>query len=133
MDVNTIVNNFKDEIEMNNFMYTIPNEIDKDGEFYEFTSNIIHNLVVKEASDKKYNQIFKDNYQYVINLKNSKNHLVLNFITKGTEVDNDFVSELNKFDDEKSYWKILDYVLRNSYICYLEGRKINHKSAYLLQ
>ena len=132
--IERIVNNFKDEVEMNNFMYTAPNKKDKNGYFYEFTSNILLNVYMKGKNDKKYNQIFKNNYQYVINLKNSKNHLVLNFITKGSEVDNDFVSKIDKIDDGKSDWKVLDFILRNSYVCYVEGRKINHKcSACFLQ
>lgn len=101
--IERIVNNFKNEVEM------------------------------RKKVDEKYNQTFKDNYQYVINLKNTKNHLVLNFITKGTKLDKDFISEYEKIDDGKTDWKVLDYILRNSYICYVEGRKINHKfPAYLI-
>lgn len=134
--IERIVDNFKNEVEMSNFMFTTPNEIDENGEYYEFTSNIIYNLVVKEKSDEKYNQIFKDNYQYVVNLKNTKNHLVLNFITKSTELDRGFISEIieiDKIDDGTSCWKSLDYILRNSYICYVECRKKNHQSAYLME
>lgn len=134
IDIDAIVNNFKGEVEMNNFMYTAPNKIDEDGNYYEFTPNIMLNVYMKGKNDKKYKKIFKDNYQYVINLKNTKNHFVLNFITKGTEVDNNFVSEIDKIDDGNSDWKLLDYILRNSYICYVEGRKINHQcSACFLQ
>lgn len=125
--IEEIVNNFKNEVEMSNFMFTTPNKIDEDGNYYEFTSNLFLNIYTKGKIDKKYKKIFKNNYQYVINLKNTKNHLVLNFITKGTELNRKFVNGIGKIDDGKSDWKVLDYILRNSYICYVEGRKINHK------
>lgn len=122
--IERIVNNFKDEVEMNNSIYVTPNEKDIDGFFFEdSTDDVIHNLVVREKVDEKYNQTFKDNYQYVLYLKNTKNVFALNFITKGTKVDNDFISEYEKIDDGKSDWKVLDFILRNSYICYVEVMK----------
>lgn len=126
--IEEIVNNFKNEVEMSNFIYVTPNEKDIDGFFFEdSTDDLFHNIVVRKKVDEKYNQTFKDNYQYALYLKNTKNVITLNFITKGTKLDNDFVSEYEKIDDGKTDWKVLDYILRNSYICYVEGRKINHK------
>ena len=122
--IETIVNNFKNEVEMNNSIYVTPNEKDIDGFFFEdSTDDVIHNLVVREKVDEKYNQTFKDNYQYALFLKNAKNVFALNFITKGTKVDNDFLSEYEKIDDGKSDWKVLDFILKNSYICILEVMK----------
>lgn len=122
--IEEIVNNFKNEVEMNNFIYVTPNEKDIDGFFFEdSTDDVIHNMVVRKRVDEKYNQTFKENHQYVLYLKNTKNVIVLNFITKGTKVDNDFVSEYEKIDDGKSDWKVLQFILKNSFICIFELMK----------
>lgn len=122
--IERIVNNFKNEVEMNNSIYVTPNEKDIDGFFFEdSTDDVIHNLVVREKVDEKYNQTFKDNHQYALYLKNTKNVFALNFITKGTKVDNDFVSEYEKIDDGKSDAEVLQFILKNSYICILEVMK----------
>lgn len=126
--IEEIVDNFKNEVEMSNFIYVTPNEKDVDGFFFEdLTDDTTHNMVVREKVADKYYQNFKENYQDVVKLKNTKNDITLNFITKGTKVDNDFVSKIDKIYDGKSAWKVLDYILRNSYICYVEVRKVNQK------
>lgn len=122
--IETIVNNFKNEVEMNNSIYVSPNEKDIDGFFFEdSTDDVIHNLVVRAKVEEKYNQTFKENYQYVLYLKNTKNVFALNFITKGTKLDKDFISEYEKIDDGKSDWKVLQFILKNSDICFLEVMK----------
>ena len=124
--IEEIVNNFKNEVEMSNFIYVTPNEKDVDGFFFEdSTDDKTHNLVVRKRVSDKYYQPFKENYQYAIELKNTKNVIALNFIT--TEVVNDFVLAYEKIDDGKPDWELLDCILRDSYICYVEGRKINQK------
>lgn len=122
--IERIVDNFKNEVEMSNFIYVTPNEKDIDGFFFEdSTDDVIHNMTVRERVDEKYNQTFEENYQYALYLKNTKNVIALNFITKGTKVDNDFVSEYEKIDDGKTDWKVLQFILKNSFICILEVMK----------
>lgn len=122
--IETIVNNFKNEVEMNNSIYVSPNEKDIDGFFFEdSTDDVIHNLVVRAKVEEKYNQTFKENYQYALYLKNTNNVFALNFITKGTKLDKDFVSEYEKIDDGKSDSKVLQFILKNSDICILEVMK----------
>jgi len=124
--IEEIVNNFKNEVEMRDFIYVTPNEKDIDGFFFEdSTDDKTHNLVVRKRVSDKYKKIFKSNYQYAIELKNTKNVIALNFIT--TEVVNDFVFAYEKIDDGKPDWELLDCILRDSYICYVEGRKISQK------
>ena len=112
------MNNFKNEVEMSNFIYLTPNEKDIDGFFFEdSTDDSGHNMVVRKRLSDKYCQTFKENCYYVIKLKNTKNVVTLNFIT--TEVLNGFILAYEKIDD----WVLLDCILRDSYICYVECRK----------
>jgi hypothetical protein len=116
--IEEIVDNFKNEVEISNFIYVTPNKKDIDGFFFEdSTDNSSHNMDVRERVSDKYYQTFKENCYYVIKLKNTKNVITLNFIT--TEVLNGFILAYEKIDD----WVLLDCILRDSYICYVECRK----------
>lgn len=121
--IEEIVNNFKNEVEMSNFIYVTPNKKDIDGFFFEdLTDDSAHNMVVRKRVSDKYYQTFNENYQYVISLKNTKNVIALNFIT--TEVLNHFILAYEtKIDEGKPDWELLDCILRDSYICYVECRK----------
>lgn len=113
--IEEIVDNFKNEVEMRDLIYVTPNEKDIDGFFFE------------ESTDEKYIQTFKENYQYALHFKNTKNVITIKYITNGTELGKDFMSEYEKVDDGKTYWKVLQFILqfnlKNSFICILEVTK----------
>lgn len=123
--IETIVRRMKEESKMKPFIYATPNQIDRNAYLdNDFPSNDINVLDLLEEEEKslriKYDNIFKNNFQCMIILTNTKNSFILHFVTKGTEFNKFFAREIEQLVNRKEDWMVMEYILKNAHFCIVE-------------